>query len=106
MAREDEDVIDDQYSHAVVAYIGDVGHLDAQTPEDRVVEAVGDLAPDVVPRIRAMLDDLYSTQPPLWNDPDIANVGRRAAAWLRNRHSELSDAAIEAVANQFTFDWK
>lgn len=56
-------MIDDQYSRAVVAYVGKIGHLNARPPEDRIVEAIGDRSPDVVPRIRAMLDDLYSAQP-------------------------------------------
>jgi len=98
-------MIDDQYSRAVVAYMGKIGHLNARPPDDRIIEAIGDLAPDVVPRIRAMLDDLYSAQPPMWNAKDIAEVGRRAMSWLRDRHPELSDAAIEAVSNQFAFDW-
>ncbi len=99
-------MIDEQYSRAGLAYIGKVGQLDARAPEDRVAAAVGDLAPDLVARIRAMLDDLYSAQPRLWNSGDIADVGRRATTWLRDRYPELSDDAIRAVSNQFAFDWK
>jgi hypothetical protein len=99
-------VIDEQYSRAVLAYIGKVGQHDARAREDRVAAAVGDLAPDLVARIRAMLDDLYSAELPLWNSRDIADVGRRATTWLRDRYPELSDDAIGAVSNQFAFDWK
>jgi hypothetical protein len=53
-----------------------------------------------------MLDDLYSAELPLWNSRDIADVGRRATTWLRDRYPELSDDAIGAVSNQFAFDWK
>jgi hypothetical protein len=104
--RENRAVIDELYSRAVLAYIGKVGKLDARSPEDRVAAAVGDLAPDLLPRIRAMLDDLYSAEPPLWNSGDIAQAGRRATTWLRDRYPKLSDDAIKAVSNQFTFDWK
>ena len=99
-------MIDEQYSRAVVAYIGKVGHLESRSPEDRVANTVGDLAPDLVARIRAMLNDLYSAEPPLWNSGDIADVGRRATTWLRDRYPELSDDAIGAVSNQFAFEWK
>jgi hypothetical protein len=104
--RENEAVVDEQYSRAVIAYIGRVGHLDTRDPEDSVADAVGDLAPDLVPRIRAKLDDLYSAEPPLWNAKDLTEVGRRAMTWLRDRYPELSDDATKAVSNQFAFAWK
>ena len=95
-----------QFSEAVMAYVGIAGRFDARPPEDRVAEALGDDALDIVPRIKAMLDDMYSAEPPLWNYPDIAEVGRRAESWLRAQHPELSDAAIRAVTNRFCFNWR
>lgn len=86
--------------------IGNVGQPDTRSPEDRIADAVGDLALDLVPRIRAMLDDLDSVEPPLWDSEDIAEVARRATTWLRDRYPTLSDDAIRAVANQFAFTWK
>lgn len=99
-------MIDEQYSRAVLAYIGNVGQLDPRSPEDRVADAVRDLAPDLVLRIQALLDDLYSAEPPSWNSEDIAEVGRRVTTWLRDRYPRLSDDAVKAVSNQFAFDWK
>jgi hypothetical protein len=83
-----------------------VGQLDARCPEDRIAAAVGDLAPDLVPRIWAMLDDLYSAEPPLWNSGDIAQVQRGATTLLRDRYPSCPTTPSKAVSNQFAFDWK
>ena len=99
-------MIDERYSRAVVAYIGRVGQPDAQALEDRVADAAGQPAAEIVPRIQAMLNDLNAADPPLWDTADIAEVGRRAKSWLRAHHPELSGAAITAVSNRFAFDWR
>jgi hypothetical protein len=78
-----------------------VGQPDPRSPEDRVADVVGDLAPDLVRRIRAMLEDLDSGEPPLWDSEDVAEVGRQATTWLRDRYPKLSDDAIKAGSNQF-----
>lgn len=100
-------VVDEELGRAVLAYVGVPGRLEDASPEDRVVQVVGDKAGlDVLPRIRHLLDDLYNAEPPLWAAESGAEVGRRAESWLGSRHPELTGEAIRALANQFAFDWK
>jgi hypothetical protein len=61
---------------------------------------------DLLPRIKAILDELHAADPPLWQAATVAEIGRRVEAWLRAHHPELSDEAITAVSNQFAFEWR
>jgi len=99
-------VIDEILSSSVVAFIGSVSHLDAIPPEKRVARVAGTAAPDIVPRITAILDEVYSADPPLFQAASLVDMYWRVDAFLRDRHAELSDDAIKAIANRFTFDWK
>lgn len=99
-------VIDVELSHAVVTYLGSPGVLNARDPELRVVDLLGDRAHDVVPRIQAMLDDLYAVSPPLWNTASLQEMGRNVERWLSEHHPELEAAAVDAVANSYTFTYK
>lgn len=90
----------------MIAYVGEPGRPDARSAEDRVLDAIGDQAPDVLPRIKMIVDEMYSAETALWQSPDLAEVARRAEAWLRARCPELSNEAVIAVRNRFTFDWK
>ncbi len=99
-------VVDGVLSAGVIAFVGVPGRLDPRSADDRVVDAVGAAAGGVLPRIKAIVDGLYSAEPPLWQSPDLAEVGRRAEAWLRERCPELSEEAVFAVRSRFTFDWK
>lgn len=58
-------MVDDEMSNAVVAFLGSPGVLTQIDPEDRVRVLLGDRAVDVLPRIQAMLAELYSATPPL-----------------------------------------
>jgi hypothetical protein len=71
-----------------------------------MIEAVGDAAVDLAPRARSILDQVYATDPPLYGAATIAEMGHLVCRWLETHHPELSDEAINAVANRFTFDWK
>jgi hypothetical protein len=99
-------MIDEQLSAALIAYLGVPGRLD-QSPEARLVEAAGDSAPDLMPRITASLDQCYEEEKSsFWQAGTVAEMGRAVDEWLRANHAELSDDAIRAVANRFTFDNK
>ena len=99
-------VIDQPLSSSVVAFIGSVGHLDAVPPEERVARVAGNAAFDILPRIKGILDEVYSADPPLFQTASTSDMYWRVDAFLRGRHAELSDDAIKAIANQFAFDWK
>lgn len=99
-------MVDEKYSEAVIAFVGVAGRLDSRSPEERVAAIFGDAAFDLVPRIREMLGRLYSVDPPLWAHSDIAEVGRQAGQWLRAHYPTLSDDAVKAVTNRFSFDWR
>ncbi|SDJ48565.1 hypothetical protein SAMN05444157_3597 [Frankineae bacterium MT45] len=94
-------------SLAMIAFIGRPGHLDSVSPEERVAARIGtDAALTFVPRVRAILDDLYGATPPLYNAGSVREVGDTARAWLRAHHPELGDEAINAAVNDFAFQWK
>jgi hypothetical protein len=100
-------MVDEQFSRAVLAYVGAPGRLEGTSPEDRVVEVVGDKAGlDLIPRIRHLLEDLHGAEPPLWAAYSVVEIAGRAEGWLRSQHPELSQEAIRALANQLAFDWK
>jgi len=92
-------------SIGVVAFVGVPGRLDRRTPEDRVTEAVGSAAPDVLPRIRVIVDELRETNIQ-WTSGSGSEMSQRAEAWLRGRHPELSHDAVFALTNEFTFNYK
>jgi hypothetical protein len=98
-------VVDDEMSRAVVTFLGSPGVLDATEPEDRVRALLGERAFDVLPRIQAMLADLYSAALPS-GIGDLPEMARHVERWLSENHPELDANAVRAVANTYTFDWK
>jgi hypothetical protein len=99
-------VVDEWLSRAVIAYVGEPGQLDALTPEQRVVDVVGDAAVDLVPRVQAILAELDTVDPPLYNVATLAEMSDRVDGFLRERHPELTTDAIQAVQNRYTYDWR
>jgi hypothetical protein len=97
---------DEVLSKAAIAFLGILGRLTAESPEDRVVTAVGDLAADVIPRIKNILNALYAAEPPLSLAPSVEQLGENASRWLRTTHPELTEEAVRQLANRFAFDWK
>jgi hypothetical protein len=94
-------------SEAIAAYVGQPGTLDGVGPEERVAVRIGEeAASDVLPKVRAILDAMYSADPPLYNVATVAELGESASAWLRVNHPELSPEAVRAAANRFAFDWR
>ena len=89
-----------------MAYVGTAGRLDRRSPEDRVAEAEGDAGRQLLPRVRDLIDDVYSTEPPLWQAASVSEMGRNVEAYLQAHWPELSDEAVQAVCNNYAFDWK
>lgn len=99
-------MIDPVLSASVTAFVGDPGHLDPRSAEERVVASVGDRGLGLIRAVTQIVDSVYEADPPLYNRPSISEVGEAAQDFLRGRYPELSDEAVRAVANRFSFDWK
>jgi hypothetical protein len=94
-------------SDAMAAYVGQPGRLDVVTPEERVAVRIGEeAAADALPKVRAILEAMYSADPPLYDVATVAQLGEAATEWLRVNHPELSPAAVRATTNRFAFDWR
>ena len=97
---------DDLLSRCVVAYVGTPGRLDTRSPEERVVECAGERGFDLLPPVKELVGAVYDADPPLYNSRTVNEMGDAVARFLRERHPELSEEAVEAVANRFAFDYK
>jgi hypothetical protein len=97
---------DEVLSRATIAFLGIPGRLTAESPEDRVVAAIVDLAVDVIRRIKDIVNALYAADPPLSLAPSVEQLGEEASRWLRTTHPELTEEAVRQLANRFAFDWK
>lgn len=97
---------DELLSLGMIAFVGSPGRHDSMPDEERVVRVTGDAGYDLIPRIKAILDELNRADPPLWNVGSLDEMGRGVTAWLATRHPELSEEAIDVVANQFTYNWR
>jgi hypothetical protein len=80
--------------------------MDDRSPEERVVEQVGEDAYELLPAVKAIVDSVYQADPPLYNVRSVAEMGDAVERFLCERHPELSAAPINAVVNNFAFDWK
>lgn len=100
------DMIDDKLSEAVIVYVGSPGILSTPSGEDAVRSSFGDVADDLVRRIRTILDPLYAADPPLWNGLESQEIYPVLVSLVGSRHKELSQGAVRAVANRYCFDWK
>ena len=98
-------MVDLKLSEALTAFVGVPGHVDEVSPEASLVAVAGDAAPDLLPRITAILDELEAKKSFFWQaETEEAEMGNRITDWLKTTHAELSSDAIRVVANRFTFD--
>lgn len=74
--------------------------------ESAIVEAFGEeMAPTLLEGVRELEDDFYSSDARL-TVADLDSMGAVAAAEFRERHPEVSDDAVRALAWCYTFDYK
>ena len=50
--------------------------------------------------------ELNTASPPLYDAATLGDVDERVQHYLREQHPELTDDAITAAANRFTYDWR
>ncbi|SMD19524.1 hypothetical protein [Kibdelosporangium aridum] len=99
-------MVDEVFSAGLIAYVGEPGRLRDKSPEHYVVEAVGDAGFDLLPRIKALLNAMHTANPSLWNYASLTDVADQVDAWLAANHPGLTDEAVTAVRNWFTYSYK
>ncbi|WP_338178658.1 hypothetical protein [Jatrophihabitans sp.] len=97
---------DAKLSDALVTYVWGTGGRSWPSRDPEAVQIrFADDALDLVPRILAIFD-LVDGAPPFWQTEDLATATDRIEGLVRDEHPELSDDAIRAIANQYSFTWK
>jgi hypothetical protein len=84
------------------------GHRRSGAPncdDMRVFWRYGLASIELLPALRALRTEFYESDARLVTG-DVAEMGRLASAEFRQRHPEISDAAIDALANLYAFDYK
>jgi hypothetical protein len=93
-------------SDALVVWTG-YGQMSwPQRDEERLARQVGPLAAaDLLPIVRRLADEFYATNA-RYVAHDLIEMGELAAQDFKQRHPEITAAAIEALAWCYTFDYK
>lgn len=99
-------MVDPVLSDCVVAYIGTIGRNGPEDPEERALRIVGPAAIDLLPVVRALVDQIVESRGEFWGARDLRAMGDAVEARLKDCHPELSDAARSALANQAAFWWR
>lgn len=74
--------------------------------DERLVERFGaEVAVDLIPAVRQLEQDFYESDA-AHTEPNLVAVGDAAAARFRERHPEIGEPGVEALAWCYTFDWK
>jgi hypothetical protein len=94
----------DQISEALVIWIGPVPSL-GYDGEAALVERFGaTVAAKLVPVLQAVKHDCYGSTTASDRADSLRDVHQLAFDDFKRKHPELSDAAIQAIANRYTYD--
>ena len=100
-------MFDETLSRAVVTYIWGINGPGWPGERPEALSAVfGDEALDLLPQVRALVSEAW---PPYeeWGREDLLTATKRIADRLRRNHPELTDEAIESLANLCAYSmWK
>ncbi|MGC9668457.1 hypothetical protein ACNTMW_18115 [Planosporangium sp. 12N6] len=95
---------DETLSRAVVAYVWGIPPLPWPSARPGAVrELLGEQAPDVIPRIKKLVDEAFEVRPEGW---DLVEIGDHVKVVLHRTHPELSDEAVRAICGLYTYSWK
>jgi hypothetical protein len=96
----------DEISRAIVIWTGYMLEPTPSRADDLVVTMLGtEAALDLLPLVHRLQKEFYESD--AYNTvADLDAMGNAAAADFRGRHPELRDAAVEALAWCYTYDWK
>ena len=100
------DVIDDELSRAVVAYLRGAGLAWPRRSLDAVAEAMGsDVAERLGPRLERLADEILYW-PVDWDRHDLLSAMDVVRRGLAERHPELSSEAVEALVWEFSYVYR
>ena len=99
-------MLDVRLSEAVIAFVGEPGRVDSRSPEERVVERLGDQGIDVLGDVKQIVCGVYDADPPLHHFATLSEIGEAVCDFLHREYPQLSEDAVNAVANRFTYDWR
>lgn len=93
-------------SEAVVVWTGWRATVLPARDERRLVDHYGpELMPALLTIVRSLEREFFQSEA-YATATDLAQMGEAAARTFRQRHPELSVAAVEALAWCYTYDWK
>lgn len=95
-----------QLSECVLAYVGSPGVPGSPGREERVRQLAGGAAPQVLARITAIEQEIHTASPPLHASGDLPTIATAVREFVSARHPELTVAAVDALAQQATYDWR
>ena len=93
-------------SEAIVTWTGWRSHNCPDRDEKRLVATYGEaIAREILPRLRELEDDFYASDA-RYTAADLQEMSDIAVTHFRERHPEISDDAVRALAWCYTFDFK
>jgi hypothetical protein len=97
---------DQELSQAVVAFL-QKGQAASPRTDDAAVRAVATATPPdvLVAKVRSIVTESLDVQVD-WGSLTLGDAGRAAAAETGRRHAELDQAALDALAWNFSFTWR
>lgn len=97
---------DEQLSQALVVYIGKGMTRAPDLDLGRVVSRWGgQMAQAMRPRLDLLLVEMHRL-PVDWSQHDLVSGSEAATAMMRERHPELTEAALQALGWKYSFDWR
>jgi hypothetical protein len=97
--------IEKNLKEAVPLWTGWEQNVMPQRDDASVVSHFGDLAPDLLRRIKELEDDFYASDA-RFTASTLQEMGRIASDQFRQRHQKIADEIVRAFAWCYTFDYK
>jgi len=95
-----------ELSQAVVLFLGFGSAPSPRHDSDCLAKAFGTVrGAELETEVDALLTELGKINVD-WSVHSLVSSGKIAADYMRAGHPDLSDAALEALAWKFTFDWR
>lgn len=97
--------MDSELSDGVVAYLQRGQAASPRADADAVRRVATSDPAGLVARVTAIVEESVAV-PVDWSALSLGDAGRAAAAEMARRHPELSQDALDALAWNFTFQWR
>jgi hypothetical protein len=99
------DVGHDELGRAVILYLGFSRASWPQHDDAAVVREFGERAPALMEKVARLRDEMGG-MPVDWSSHTLASATDMARGEMKDRHPELSEAALDALAWEFSYNWK